>query len=469
MTDKLQKNTLAPGKKIVLQIKKLGINGEGIAYYKKTIVFIPDVLPTEEVLAEITSISKNFMTARLVKIKKPSVHRVTPRCSVYKECGGCQLQHLSYDEQLSFKQDLVKQSLKKFQPKGYTYFTVLPTIGMENPWFYRNKLQFQVRQTDENQVISGLYQTDSHQLISIENCPVQFPQTTAIIQAITRWLQELAIPIYNERKNSGILKTVMIRIGAETEEIQVVFITNSKKLPKKRELIEQLATTFPQIVSIMQNVQDKKTSLVMGDETFLLWGKQTIEERLDNLTFDLSARAFFQLNPIQTRLLYSEVKKALNPKPTDTIIDAYCGVGIIGLSMAQEVAEIRGMDIIPAAIEDAQENAQRIGAEHTFYETGTAESLIPKWIKEGFQADGLIVDPPRTGLDPKLLQTLLDYPIPKIVYVSCNPSTLAQNLVELSKKYHVEYLQPIDMFPQTAKCEIVVSLRLKKNQKKIPR
>lgn len=451
------------GKKITLPIKKLGINGEGIGYYKKTIVFVPNTLPTEEAFIEITDAAKNFLTGRLIKLKKKSKDRVEAPCKIYEECGGCQLQHLNYPEQLAFKRDLVKQALKKFQPKGYQHFQIRPTIGMSDPWQYRNKLQFQVRKNNKDQVIAGLYRPNSHQLVSISDCLVQIPETMDIMNEITQILNELAIPIYNERKNSGIIRTVMIRMGVETKQIQVVFITNSTKFPNHRMMIEQLTQKFPSIVSIMQNIQTKKTSLIMGDETKHLWGKNEIEERLDELTFDLSARAFFQLNPSQTKILYEETRKALQPQSTDQIIDAYCGVGIIGLSLATKVKSIRGMDVIPEAIEDAKKNAEKSNIHHALYETGKAEEWIPKWFKDGFKADGLIVDPPRTGLDDQLIQVLLEHPIKKMVYVSCNPSTLARDLSRLTSKYHVDYLQPIDMFPQTAKCEVVVSLKRKKN------
>lgn len=451
------------GKKITLPIKKLGINGEGIGYYKKTIVFVPNTLPTEEAFIEITDAAKNFLTGRLIKLKKKSKDRVEAPCKIYEECGGCQLQHLNYPEQLAFKRDLVKQALKKFQPKGYQHFQIRPTIGMSKPWQYRNKLQFQVGKNNKDQVIAGLYRPNSHQLVSINDCLVQIPETMDIMNEITQILNELAIPIYNERKNSGIIRTVMIRMGVETKQIQVVFITNSTKFPNHRMMIEQLTQKFPSIVSIMQNIQTKKTSLIMGDETKHLWGKNEIEERLDELTFDLSARAFFQLNPAQTKVLYEETRKALQPQSTDQIIDAYCGVGIIGLSLATKVKSIRGMDVIPEAIEDAKKNAEKSNIHHALYETGKAEEWIPKWLKDGFKADGLIVDPPRTGLDDQLIQVLLEHPIKKMVYVSCNPSTLARDLSRLTSKYHVDYLQPIDMFPQTAKCEVVVSLKRKKN------
>ncbi|TFZ40878.1 23S rRNA (uracil(1939)-C(5))-methyltransferase RlmD [Vagococcus xieshaowenii] len=456
---KIQHN-LKVGQKITLPIKRLGINGEGIGYFKKTIVFIPGALPDETVTATISTVAPKFAEAELNKVNKASAQRVQPRCAVYEECGGCQLQHLAYEAQLVFKNDVVKQSLAKHKPIGYQHYKMRPAIGMSNPWQYRNKLQFQIRK-DENGVIAGLYQPNSHRLVGIDDCVVQQPITMDILNGAVRVLEKYNVPIYDERRNSGIVKTLMIRTGLKTGETQLVFITHSPKLPQKNQMINELRHEFPQLVSIMQNVQPTKSSVIMGDETLHLWGKESIAEQLEDVHFNLSPRAFFQLNPEQTAVLYDEARKALDAQSGDKIIDAYCGVGTIGLSIAKLVGEVRGMDTIPSAIEDAKENAKRLGVTNTYYEAGTAEELIPKWLEKGFRPDGIIVDPPRTGLDKKLIDTLLKYPSKKLVYVSCNPSTLARDLVYLTKKYNVDYLQSVDMFPQTARAEVVAKLVLK--------
>lgn len=454
-------HAIQQGQTLSVSIRRLGINGEGIGYFKKTIVFVPGALPKEEVSVTIDMVSEKYVQGKLKKIIKASPHRVVAPCPVYEECGGCQLQHLAYPQQLDFKRDLMKQALYKYKPKGYETYPLRPTLGMENPWHYRNKLQYQIRQTNSGNVKAGLYKKDSHELVPIDNCLVQDQATTLVINTVVDLIQKYNIPIYNEEKNSGIIKTMMVRIGQATGEIQVVFITQSPKLPQKNKIITEINEMLPQVVSIMQNIQSKKTSLVMGDDTLHLWGKDSIEEHLDEVIFDLSPRAFFQLNPQQTEVLYGEARKALAATSNDTVVDAYCGVGTIGLSLAKQVKEVRGMDTIPSAIEDAQQNATRLGISNAHYEVGTAEDLLPKWLKKGFRPDGIIVDPPRTGLDRKLIQAIMRQPVKKLVYVSCNPSTLARDLVELSKKYQIDYLQSVDMFPQTARGEVVAKLSLR--------
>lgn len=448
------------GQHVPLTIKRLGINGEGVGYFKKQVVFVPGALPNEEVIAEITNVKHKFAEGRVKRIRKMSDERVKALCPIYEKCGGCQLQHLSYEGQLRAKRDIVVQAFERHGNVRNLEKKLEQTIGMEEPWKYRNKAQFQVGLL-KGKVIAGLYGANSHRLININECIVQRPETTKVINNVKQILQDLKISIYDERKRKGLVRTIVTRIGVSTGEVQLVLITSKEELPKKDLLIQEVKKRLPEVKSIMQNVNGQKTSLIFGDKTFTLDGKETIEEVLGDLSFDLSARAFFQLNPTQTVKLYNEVKKEAGLTGKEKIVDAYCGVGTIGLWLADEAGEIRGMDVIEDSIVDANKNAKAKGYDNAHYVVGKAEYWMPKWVKEGWKPDVIVIDPPRTGCDEKLLKTILDVKPKKVVYVSCNPSTLAKDVKILTKLYKVERIQPVDMFPQTAHVESVTTLSLK--------
>ncbi len=443
--------------RIPLKIKRMGINGEGIGFYKRTLVFVPGALKGEEVFCQATAVKKNFVQARLLKVNKASKARVQPPCPIYDECGGCQIMHLTYKKQLDFKDDIIRQALKKFQPIGYENYEIRPTKGMDNPYHYRAKLQFQTRHFADS-VKAGLFASNSHRLVPLESCLVQDELTQEIVNKATELLDKYKIPIYNERKIAGV-RTIMVRKGQASSQVQIIFVT-SKDI-RLTALIKELRLAFPQIVTIAINYNSSKSSEIYGEKTQILWGKETIEEEVLDYSFSLSPRAFYQLNPQQTQVLYQEAVAALDAQPDDDLIDAYCGVGTIGFAFANKVRSVRGMDVIPESIEDAKENAKTLGLSNTYYETGKAEDIIPKWYQEGYRASALVVDPPRVGLDDKLLKTIIDVRPAKMVYVSCNASTLARDLVALSQVYQVDYIQSVDMFPHTARVEAVVKLRKK--------
>jgi 23S rRNA (uracil-5-)-methyltransferase RumA len=444
-----------------LTIKRLGINGEGVGYFKKQVVFVPGALPGEEVVVEATKINPKFAEAKIKKIRIKSPHRVQPLCPVYDVCGGCQLQHLNYEQQLKEKRDIVIQSLERHTKLAIDKLDIRETIGMEDPWGYRNKSSFQVGQKD-GKVLAGLYGLNSHQLIDIDQCAVQHSQTNEATTKIKRILEELKIPIYNEKSRKGIIRTIVTRVGVQTGELQVVLITSQKELPKKDLIIQEIQKQLPNVKSVVQNINGQKTSIIFGEETLPLAGEDFIQETLGDLQFELSARTFFQLNPKQTVKLYNEVKNAAELTGKEKVVDAYCGVGTIGLWLADQAAEIRGMDVIPESIEDAKKNAKRHGITNTKYVPGKAEEVLPKWVKKGWEPDVMVVDPPRTGLESLLIQTILQAKPKRLIYVSCNPSTLAKDIQALSSKYEVMYIQPVDMFPQTAQVEAVVKIVLKK-------
>lgn len=455
-----QESKLQMGQSFPVTIKRLGINGEGVGYFKRQVVFIPGALPGEEVVAEVTAIKKGFAEAKVKRIRKQSPQRVAPPCPVYEQCGGCQLQHISYEGQLEQKRDIVVQAFERYTKQIADKLDIRPTIGMEDPWHYRNKSQLQVG-IDNRRVIAGLYGLNSHELVDISDCMIQHKATNEVTQKVKQILENLGISIYNEKKHKGAVRTIVTRIAVRTGEIQLVLVTAREEFPRKDQFVKQVQTALPQVKSIMQNINGERTSIIFGHETFRLAGKEVIQEALGDLKFELSARAFFQLNPTQTVKLYDEVKQAAKLTGKEKVVDAYCGVGTIGLWLANEAAEVRGMDIIEEAIEDAKKNAKQHGFLNTMYVTGKAEQILPKWVKEEWKPDVIVVDPPRTGCDDMLLNTILKVKPKRVVYVSCNPSTLAKDVAKLLKDYEVSYVQPVDMFPHTAHVECVTSLTLK--------
>lgn len=443
------------GEKIRLEIVRLGINGEGIGYYKKRLIFVSYALPNEEVEVEITENRPNFSRAKIVKILKKSDFRVKPEDEAFAGLSSAHIMHLAYPQQLEYKADLIHQALNKYRPYGYENYEIRPTLGMENWHGYRNKLTYQLRRLRNGKTIAGLYQENSHHLVSLTRCLVQDKVTQQIANEVCRLVDHYKIPVDDERRLRG-LKTMMIRRSQLTGEVQIILISAIKQNFDR--LVKELTAKFPDVVTVATNLHEKKTSEVYGDKTQIIWGKEKIREGLLNYDFELSPRAFFQLNTKQAEVLYNEVINALNPKRDDRVIDAYCGAGTIGFAVAKKVKSVHGMDVVPEAVADARENAARLGFKNCHYEIGKAEKVIANMYKSGHKPSAVIVDPPRTGLDDELLETLVRYQPDRLIYVSCNASTLAKDLTVLAKAYHVNYIQSVDMFPQTARVEAVVSM-----------
>lgn len=451
------RNTIKNGEHIKLTIKRMGINGEGIGYYQKTLVFIPKALPGEKVEAEITDVAHNFLRAKLINIELKSKLRNSNPPKLTDEVGGLELAHLIYPQQLKYKRLMVTESLRHFRPLGYRDYEVKPTIGMENPWHYRNKAQFQIRKVN-NKIICGLYQTGTHKVIDSLSMPTQMELTLDVLKRLIKIIAELDIPIYDSEHNSGIIKTLVVRESVAFHNVQLTFVTNSRKLLHKRQLLEKIHANIPEIISVSQNFNPGDNQLVWGDETKLVDGKEYLQEKLLGHIFNLSPRAFFQLNTKQAAKLYELAIKALDPQTNDIVIDAYSGVGTIGISLANQVKQVVGSEIIPEAVSDANLNVQENHLTNVKYEVGATEELYPQWLRDGLKPTALIVDPPRTGLDQNLIKFINRSKPAKFVYVSCNPSTLARDLKTLTKVYKVKYIQPVDMFPQTPHVEAIVKL-----------
>lgn len=448
---------ITPGDRIVVTIKRIGINGEGVGYYKRKAVFIEGALPGEVVVANVTKAERGYLNAAMIKLEKRSPDRQTPPCPVYDRCGGCQLQHMTYEAQLRAKEEIVKESFQRYA--GLDQLPIRPIIGMDNPWSYRNKAQLQTGQAD-GAIVTGLYEAGSRQLVDISGCPIQHPVINEVIDKVKSIMGELKMSVYNSRTRKGNVRTLVARVGYETGKVQLTIITAEEKLPDAKRLIAAIREKLPMVTTIAHNVNKSNTPLIFGDKTTLLWGEDRLGETLGDIQFSLSPRAFFQLNPEQTVKLYNAVKEAADLQGDELLVDGYCGTGTIGLWLAPYAREIRGIEIIEEAVEDARENARNSGINNAKFYAGRAEELLPQWVAQGIRPDVIVVDPPRTGCELPLLRAIAAAKPKRLVYVSCNPSTLAKDCkVLLDQGYRLESVQPVDMFPQTAHVECVVGIQ----------
>ncbi|WP_461219141.1 23S rRNA (uracil(1939)-C(5))-methyltransferase RlmD [Lapidilactobacillus salsurivasis] len=457
------------GQRFPITARKIGINGEGIGYYHHKVVFVPGLLPHEVAVCQVNKVTDRYINAQIHRLRQTSAARVTgdnPAAKLAGLVGGLEFAHIRYPQQLLFKDDLIRQALAKFKPRGYEKYPFAAPIGMTDPWHYRNKAQFPIRQTATGQLIAGLYRPNTQELVDLPEMPTQSPLSLTVCRKLLPILQRLALPIYDPEQNSGIIKGVAVRDSHLHNQAQLTLITNSKKLPQKQALIAAIQQEIPEVVSINQNFNPTKDGLFWGDETWLLAGEPYLEEQVGDLRFLLSPRAFLQLNLTQTEKMYQLVAELLALTKQDTLLDAYAGVGTIGLSLAHAVKNVVGIEEIPEAVLDAEQNCQHNGITNARYLTGKVETIWPELTAQGQHFTALVVDPPRTGLAPSLLETILTQEPEKFVYVSCNESTLARDLVELTKKYRVAHIQMIDLFPQTARVETVVKLVRRADAKK---
>lgn len=390
---------------------------------------------------------------RILARFKPSAE---PKCPIYQQCGGCQLQQLSYEEQLRFKRNVVVEDMKVIGHLANT--PVLPVLGAAEPWNYRNKSQMPLGFV-KGKLVLGCYAQGTHEIIDTNDCPIQQAENNELMQACREVISRLNIPIYNEDKHTGILRHIVGRVG-RNGELMLVLVTTDAELRNEKQLVNLLRKRLPKLVSVHQNIQTYHNSVVMGRETRLLWGKQAILAKLGPLSFTVSPRSFFQINTAQAEVLYNTALDFAQLTGKETVIDAYCGTGTISLYLAKKARKVYGIEIVRPAILDANRNAKENKIKNAEFICGDATREIPKLYAKGIQADVVVVDPPRAGCTPKVLQTFADMHPQRIVYVSCNPETLARDLKLLSKMgYRTEKVQPVDMFPQTFHVECAALLR----------
>jgi 23S rRNA (uracil1939-C5)-methyltransferase len=434
-------------------------DGAGVAKVEGYPLFVPNGLPGEKAKIKVIKVNKGYGFGRLMEITEDSPYRVEPECPIYKECGGCQLQHMSYEGQLKAKEKQVSDVLQRIGKLENV--KVHPVIGMENPWRYRNKAQVPIGE-NEGGLIGGFYQQRSHQIIDMKACIIQQEKNDEVVKKVKEICNINGVRAYDEQKHKGELRHIMARYGLKSGEVMVVLVTRTNELTGKKKIIEEIAKRIPGVKSIVQNINSKKTNVIFGDETKVLWGEEVIYDSIGDIKFAISARSFYQVNPEQTKVLYDKALEYADLTGEENVIDAYCGIGTISLFLAQKARKVYGVEIVPEAIEDAKKNAELNGISNVEFAVGEAETVIPEWYENGVVADVLVVDPPRKGCDDKLLQTIINMKPKKVVYVSCNPATLARDLRVLEDGgYQTVEVQPVDMFPQTMHVECVAQLILK--------
>lgn len=451
------------GQILELEITGLNHEGAGVGRHEGYTLFVPQALPTERVRAKVVHAKKQYGFAELLEIITPSANRVAPPCEVFHRCGGCSLQHLDYQEQLLHKQQIVRDNLRRiggFDVEGDSAITVHPTLGMSDPWRYRNKAQVPIGEQDGG-LVGGFYAEKSHDIIDIDACLIQQEANDVVVRAVKKIAARLDIQPYDEVRHTGLLRHVVSKVGAATGEVMVVLITTEAFIPQRDLLIQLIQTEVPNVKSIVQNINPHKTNVIFGDETITLWGDDVIHDYIGPIKFAISARSFYQVNPAQTEVLYSKTLEYAGLTGGERVIDAYCGIGTISLFLAQKAKHVYGVEIVPEAIADANRNAKLNGFENVTFEVGAAEAVIPAWKEQGIEADVIVVDPPRKGCDEALLTTILQMKPKRVVYVSCNPSTLARDLKVLADRYEVKEVQPVDMFPHTGHVESVAMLTFK--------
>lgn len=504
MKEKKPDGILQKNMELELNIEDMGVAGEGIGKVKGIPLFVKDAVTGDRVLVKIMKMKKNYGYARLIKIIEQSPFRVEPKCAYSRQCGGCQLQAVDYGYQLKFKENKVINNLKRIG--GFTIaessdlldsgderqeisklqqqaVLVNPVIGMEEPYFYRNKAQFPVSRDKDGNVITGFYASHSHTIISNRNCCLGVDINEKILNTILSFMEKNHIEPYEEISGKGLVRHILVRFGFTTKEIMVCLVVNKMELPHSSALVEELCK-IQGMTSITLNVNQKNTNVIMGEEVISLWGQDYITDYIGGIQYQISPLSFYQVNPVQTEKLYGKALEFAELTGNETVWDLYCGIGTISLFLAQKAKRVYGVEMVPAAIEDAKTNARINGITNVEFFIGKAEEVLPEFYQraqslalraenpqdskgserqeEMLHPDVIVVDPPRKGCDEKCLETIVKMEPKRVVYVSCDSATLARDLKYLCEKgYEIRKVQPVDMFPLTGHVETIVLIQRK--------
>lgn len=464
--------------RFVLKIEDMGENGEGIGRLDGYIWFVKDAVIGDVIEAGVTKMKKQYGFARLIRVIEPSEYRTEERCPSARRCGGCQIQAVDYQEQLRLKEKKVYNNLKRIgglsslllpggeetteQTKEETERNAVvmePIIGMENPWRYRNKAQFPFGRNKDGRIVTGFYAGRTHDIVEQEDCLLGVEENREILSIIRNFMEEYKIEPYNEETHRGLVRHVLIRKGFQTGELMVCLVINGRKLPGQQALTEHLLE-IPGMTSISLNVNQEKTNVILGKELINLWGEGHITDYIGAVQYRISPLSFYQVNPVQTERLYGTALEYAGLTGNETVWDLYCGIGTISLFLAQKAKQVYGVEIVPQAIDDARENARLNHMENVEFFVGKAEEVLPEqYERNQIYADVIVVDPPRKGCDEKCLETIVKMSPNRVVYVSCNSSTLARDVKYLEERgYRTERVRCVDMFPHSGHVETVIMM-----------
>lgn len=444
----------------IVDIIDNGYQGEGIAKIDNFPIFIQGAIKGERIETKILKVLSNFAYGKITKILEESKQRTTAECEAYPKCGGCSLRHIKYDYTLKLKKATVENCLYKAFNKQ---IKVNDVIGMNNPLYYRNKLQYPVGLDKDSNPVMGVYSERTHDIVSVKNCYIQNEKCNEIANDIFEFIKQNHISVYNEKTLKGTVRHIIVRIGVKTDEILVTIVVNDDKFKKEKELVKYITTKHTNIKSIVKNFNTKNTNVILGNTNEVIYGSGYIYDILGSYKFKISPLSFYQVNPIQTEILYNTAinfaNEEKNNQKNNTALDLYCGIGTIGIFAAKNFKKVYGIEIVKQAIEDAKENAKINKIENIEFYDGDVEKVLPEILKNiNNKPETVFVDPPRKGLDNKTVEVLKNLSPEKIIYISCNPATLARDLKLLEEKYKLGEIQPVDMFPYTSHVECVVVL-----------
>ena len=446
-------------KEYIVDIIDNGYEGEGIAKINNFTIFIPGAIKGEQIKILIVKVNFSHAFGKIIEIIEKSSIRTDSDCNTYKRCGGCNLRHMNYKETLKLKQTVVQNLASKMLK---TSIEVKETIGMENPYNYRNKAQFPVGYNKDNEIITGVYANRSHDIIETKECFIQNKELVEIAKYIIELMKKYKITAYNEKDRTGIVRHIVTKIGVKTNEVMCIIVVNEEKLPHEKEIISEIINKFSNIKTIVKNVNSKNTNVILGNKNINLYGDGYIYDKLGEYTFEISALSFYQINPIQTEKLYNNAIELANLDGKDIVLDLYCGIGTIGIFTSKLVKKVIGVEIVEQAIDNAKKNANINKIGNMEFLCGDVENVLEKLINvDKIKPTVIFVDPPRKGLDTKTIENIMKVKSSKVVYISCNPATLMRDLSELEESYNIEIIQPVDMFPFTSHVECCSVLYLK--------